>query len=93
MDNEKCHSTQQWKQCTLANCCAFQAYSGVKGVNSRGEAINHSIENEQATQMDNDSLAILNGTRVLVPGEEGLRDIRVVEAIQWSVRVRRRVVI
>ncbi len=71
----------------------FQAYSGVKGVNSRGEAINHYIENEQATQMDNDALAILNGTAVLVPGEEGLRDIRVVEAIQRSVREGRRVVI
>ena len=38
-------------------------------------------------------LDILNETGVLVPGEEGLRDIRVVEAIQGSVGESRRVVI
>ncbi len=71
----------------------FQAYNGVKGMNSRGEAIHHFIENEQTKQMDDDALAILNNTGVLVPGEEGLRDIRVVEAIQRSAREGRRVVI
>jgi glucose-fructose oxidoreductase len=32
-------------------------------------------------QMDTDALAILNNRPVAVPGEEGLRDIRIVEAI------------
>jgi glucose-fructose oxidoreductase len=36
--------------------------------------------------MDNDALAILNGTPVLVPGEEGLRDIRIVQAIMEADR-------
>jgi glucose-fructose oxidoreductase len=71
----------------------FQSYAGVKGVNSRGEELNHFIENEQAKQMDDDALAILNNTQPLVPGEEGMRDIRVVEAIQKSAREGRRVVI
>ena len=31
--------------------------------------------------MDDDALAIKDGRQLLVPGEEGLRDIRIVEAI------------
>jgi glucose-fructose oxidoreductase len=31
--------------------------------------------------MDDDALSIMNGKPMLVPGEEGLRDIRIVEAI------------
>jgi len=69
----------------------FQAYSGVNGVNSKGELLNAFIENEQAKQMDDDALAILNNTSVLVPGEEGLRDIRVVEAIIKSAKQDRRI--
>jgi glucose-fructose oxidoreductase len=71
----------------------FQSYSGVRGVNSRGQAINHSIENQQARQMDDDALAILNKVLPIVPGEEGLRDIRVLEAIQKSAREGKRVIL
>lgn len=63
----------------------FQSYSGIDGVTSDGVKLNVSIPNEQALQMDDDALAIMNGTPMLVPGEEGLRDIRVVEAIYRSV--------
>jgi glucose-fructose oxidoreductase len=35
--------------------------------------------------MDDDALAIINKKKVLVPGEEGLKDIRVVEAVYRSV--------
>ena len=31
--------------------------------------------------MDDDAMAIMQGKKMLVPGEEGLRDIRIVEAI------------
>jgi glucose-fructose oxidoreductase len=60
----------------------FSAYAGVKGKSPLGE-INHPYEvpMQQAMQMDNDALAILENKPVLVPGEEGLRDIRIVEAI------------
>ena len=47
---------------------------------------NKSIPNQQARQMDNDALSIINNTDMLVPGEEGLRDIRIVEAIYKSAK-------
>jgi len=61
----------------------FQAYNGVQGVLSDGTILQPFQGNQQAKQMDEDALAILNKTpnEVLVPGEEGLKDIRVVEAI------------
>jgi glucose-fructose oxidoreductase len=43
--------------------------------------------------MDDDALAILQQKSVLVPGEEGLKDIRVVEAIYKSVAAKGRVTI
>ncbi len=58
----------------------FQSYNGVKGVTSTGIELNKTIDNQQARQMDNDALSIMNQTPVLVPGEEGLKDIVVVEA-------------
>ena len=57
------------------------SYSGNNGSMSDGTIINFPIENQQAKQMDDDALALKNGGDMLVPGEEGLRDIRVVEAI------------
>ena len=69
----------------------FQAYSGVNGVTSDGIKLNATIPNEQARQMDDDALAIINGTPVMVPGEEGLKDIRVVESIYRSVAEKKKV--
>ena len=60
------------------------SYGGYNGSMSDGTTINFPLENQQAKQMDEDALAILNNTDLLVPGEEGLRDIRVVEAIYKS---------
>lgn len=71
----------------------FQSYSGVKGRTSKGNLIDLYIENQQAKQMDNDSLSIMNGTTIRVPGIEGLRDIRVVDAIHKSVKEGRRIMI
>lgn len=62
----------------------FQSYTGVAGETSDGTLLNKTIENQQAKQMDNDALAILNDTDVLVPGQVGLNDIKVVEAILKS---------
>lgn len=59
----------------------FSMYSGVKGETSDGKLLNQYIENQQAKQMDDDALAIINNTNVLVTGEEGMKDIRIVEAI------------
>jgi len=69
----------------------FQAYNGIDGITSDGIKLNAPIRNEQAKQMDDDALSIMGGTAVLVPGEEGLKDIRVVEAIYRSVASKGRV--
>jgi len=63
----------------------FQSYNGVKGRTSDDKLLNATIPNQQALQMDDDAFAIMNNKSVLVPGEEGLKDIRVVEAIYKSV--------
>jgi glucose-fructose oxidoreductase len=65
----------------------FQSYSGVAGVTSDGKMLSASPPNQQAKQMDDDALAIMNGQPMLVPGEEGMRDIRAVEAIHRSAAI------
>ena len=62
------------------------AYNGNKGSMSDGTQINFVLPNQQAKQMDEDCIAIMAKTNLIVPGEEGLRDIRVVEAIYKSVK-------
>jgi len=69
----------------------FQAYSGINGITSDGTKLIATIPNQQARQMDDDALSIMNKTPMLVPGEEGLKDIRVVEAIYRSVAENRKV--
>lgn len=56
-------------------------YGNNQGSMSDGTQINFDFPTQQPTQMDDDTLAIINNKPMLVPGEEGLRDIRVVEAI------------
>ena len=63
----------------------FQSYSGVKGTTSDGLKLDAKIPNQQAKQMDDDSSAIMENTPLLAPGEEGLKDTIVVEAIYRSV--------
>ena len=62
----------------------YQIYSGVQGITSDGTKLIAAMGNQQARQMDDDALSIMNNSAVLVPGEEGLKDIRVVEAIYRS---------
>ncbi len=76
MNNLKVTYTDGW-----ASLSPFQAYSGIRGETSDGTKLNATIPNQQARQMDDDALAIMEDKPVLVPGEEGLRDIKVVEAI------------
>lgn len=63
----------------------FSAYSGIQGTTSDGLVLNAKIPNEQARQMDDDAAAIIDDTSLLAPGEEGLKDTIVVEAIYRSV--------
>jgi glucose-fructose oxidoreductase len=70
----------------------YSGYNGLKGKSPLGE-INHpyDIPWQQARQMDDDALAIMQGKPMLVPGEEGLRDIRIVEAIYKSAQTKQAV--
>jgi len=60
----------------------YSAYAGVKGTSPLGD-INfpYQIPWQQSNQMDDDSTAIMSNQAMSVPGEEGQRDIRIVEAI------------
>lgn len=73
----------------------YSAYNGVKGEFSGGNSskIEHPYEVpwQQAKQMDDDAEAIMKNKPVLVPGEEGLRDIKIVEAIYQAARTGREV--
>ena len=67
----------------------FQGYEGNVGKASDGrlfEATLGARPRMQAEQMDQDALAILAGTPLRVPGEEGVRDLRVLDAIFASAR-------
>lgn len=65
----------------------YSAYAGVKGSSPLGEINNaYNVPWQQAKQMDDNASAILESKSVLVPGEEGLKDIRIVEAIYRSAR-------
>lgn len=63
----------------------YSAYNGQRGTSPLGE-IHHpyQVPWQQAKQMDDDAQAILQKKPMQVPGEEGLRDIRIVEAIYKS---------
>ena len=69
----------------------FQSYSGIRGEASDGRRFDARIPNQQAKQMDDDALAIMESRPMLVPGEEGMRDIRIVEAIYEAARKGERV--
>ena len=71
----------------------MQSYSGVRGKTSDGKILSPMGKNQQAVQMDDDSLAILNDKPVLVPGEEGMKDIHIVEKINQAAANNSRVLI
>lgn len=60
-------------------------YNGNTGSMSDRTVIHVPIKSRQARQLDEDRLAILHNTSLIAPGEDGLRDIRVMEAIYKSV--------
>jgi glucose-fructose oxidoreductase len=72
----------------------FSAYAGIKGKSPLGE-INFPFDQpmEQVYQMDDDAMSIMQGRPMQVPGEEGLRDIKVVEAILESAKTGKRVTV
>ena len=71
----------------------MQGYTGVQGKTSDGKQLDKTVVHQQAKQMDDDALAIMNKTNLIAPGEEGLKDIRIVEAALESARTGKRVLI
>ncbi|HYO23057.1 MAG TPA: Gfo/Idh/MocA family oxidoreductase, partial [Flavisolibacter sp.] len=64
------------------NVRPYQPYAGVRAKSPLGEIYHdYSVPWQQAKQMDDDAQAITQGKAMIAPGEEGLRDIRIVEAI------------
>jgi glucose-fructose oxidoreductase len=59
----------------------MQAYTGVQGQRSDGQLIGPAVPNQQSIQMDDDALALLEGRSMNIAGEEGLKDIQIIEAI------------
>jgi predicted dehydrogenase len=61
-------------------------YSGVQGRRSDGKSIDMPAVNQFAAEMDDFSQCILGNKPSIVPGEEGLRDVRIMMAIYESAR-------
>ncbi|MEO6720052.1 MAG: Gfo/Idh/MocA family oxidoreductase [Ferruginibacter sp.] len=67
------------------NMAPYSAYNGVRGKSPLGEIYHpYEVPWQQAKQMDDDAMSIMQGKPMMVPGEEGLRDIRIVQAIHKS---------
>lgn len=60
------------------------AYGGIAGSTPQG-AMNFPQVNQQAAQMDDFALCVTNGKATSVPGEEGLKDMKVIDAIYRSI--------
>ena len=56
----------------------------MQGETSDGKELPPAGINQQAVQMDNDARAIMEGKEATAPGEDGLEDIRIVNAIMES---------
>jgi predicted dehydrogenase len=61
-------------------------YNGIQGRRSDGQAINLESGDQFAAEMDNFAQCILNNQPTKVPGEEGLRDIKIMMAIYEAAR-------
>lgn len=70
----------------------FSGYGGIKGRSSEGE-IHFPRVNQQAAQMDEVARCILDDKPMRVPGEEGLKDMIVVDAVYESIRTGRKIML
>jgi len=64
----------------------FSGYGGIHGFLPNGETFDFPKMNQQAAQMDGMCLSIMEKRPSLTPGEEGLRDMIIIDAMQESVR-------
>jgi len=64
-------------------------YGGLHGTRSDGKAIESTATDQFAVEMDDFARCILEKTPTRVPGEEGLRDVKLMMAIYESARTGR----
>jgi predicted dehydrogenase len=64
-------------------------YDGIRGMRSDGKPIDRPATDQFAVEMDDFARCIMEGTVTRVPGEEGLRDVRLMMAIYESARTGR----
>jgi len=64
----------------------FSAYGGLHGFLPNGEAFDFPVMNQQARQLDEMCLTIKEKRPSKTPGEEGLRDMIIIDAMRESVR-------
>ncbi|HEY3370954.1 MAG TPA: Gfo/Idh/MocA family oxidoreductase [Prolixibacteraceae bacterium] len=64
----------------------FSGYGGIHGYLPNGQTFDFPAMNQQAAQMDEMCLSILEKRPSLTTGEEGLRDMIIIDAIRESVR-------
>lgn len=70
----------------------YSGYNGINGSSPLGAIHSaYDVPWQQAKQMDDDAQSIMQNKPMLVPGEEGLRDIRIVQAIYASAASGKRV--
>ena len=67
-------------------------YNGLKGKTSKGP-MQFAEGNQQAAQMDDFALAIIEGRPTPVPGEMGRQDVKIIQAIYKAMETGQRVVI
>lgn len=64
----------------------FSGYGGLHGYLPKGETFDFPEMNQQANQMDEMCLAIMEKRPSKTPGEEGLRDMIIIDAMRESVK-------
>jgi predicted dehydrogenase len=68
-------------------------YDGIRGTRSDGKAIDFAPIDQFAAEMDDFARCILESIPTRVPGEEGLRDVRIMKAIYESAQTGKPVVL
>lgn len=69
----------------------FSSYNGIKGISSKGP-IQYQEKNQQAVQMDEMAVSFRDKKPLRVTGEEGLKDVRIINAALESIRTNSKIV-
>jgi predicted dehydrogenase len=81
LNHLKANAEKGWFELTAA-----YRYGGMAGATSKGRMNFDPNVNQQALQMDDFADCIRNNKPTRVPGEEGLKDMRVIDAIYRSIQ-------